>query len=273
MSFLRPGDDSVEAANAQSNAMAMAQQAQIQDLNAQKASLEQQGLAGSQAWERLMAQLSASKAELELNLRQRQGETGMRLASESMGESGRRAALGETAQVAAKLRDLIGQGGVLSQQQLREQASRETGQAERQLGAQEAQTAQRFAGAGILNPAAVAAATAQGRAQSLGMGARAVSAGERENAQTLPSLLGAAGQVGAQRAGLQAQTSWEQVGQRTGGMSEAWAQGRYTMPQTRWGTESGKKMEREYGYDWKTDQWSPTGRKQPKASRLMTAVG
>ena len=142
----------------------------------------------------------------------------MGLAPSLVGEANRAKALGETSQVAGKLRALISQGGVLSPEQIAGQAARVTGQTEQQLAGQEAGIANQFAQAGIINPAAVAAATAGVRSGALGVGARTKNEAETQNALTLPGLLSGAAQVGQHRAGLQQLTSYEDADERLGGL-------------------------------------------------------
>ena len=131
-----------------------------------------------------------------------------------VGEAGRERGLGETEEARAGLSRLVGQGGELSSQAIAEQARRAAGQARGDIAGQEGQLSSAFAARGITNPAAVAAATAAGRGQVLGMGARIQSQGERENARSLVGILGQASYLGQARASLQAATSYEDMQSR-----------------------------------------------------------
>ena len=131
-----------------------------------------------------------------------------------IGEAGRERGLGETEEARAGFSRLVKQGGELSGQQVAEQSRRTTGQARAEIASQEGALANQFASRGITNPAAVAAAAAAGRGQTLGLGSRLQTEGERENARSLTGILGQASALGQARAGLQAATSFEQFEER-----------------------------------------------------------
>lgn len=85
---------------------------------------------------------------------------------------------------------LVNQGGVLSDQQIKEGAARATGQGQAEIAGNEAQLAKQMSAGGSYNPLAVSGAMTGLKSSALGMGARELSGGRERNAGTLPGLLG-----------------------------------------------------------------------------------
>lgn len=146
--------------------------------------LSQQSAESTAALNILMALLGA-------DMRQEQGQS--RDYASGLGNISREALdaiLGSLAGPMERLSGLVDQGGILSGGQIRDMASREAGQAKREVATAGANLAGNMASRGTYNPVAVMSAMSRARAGTHGQGARAASRLETENAASLPGLLG-----------------------------------------------------------------------------------